>query len=173
MTLGGGLDEGADGMSRARLLFDLSAIDLTSRKLGRAELERFNPHRGPMALLDWVVWESEDHSRVVGLKHVRADEFWVAGHFPGRPMLPGVLMVEAAAQLACYQYNVRMDTPRLCAFMRIENATFRSQVLPGDDLLLLCQDVKFSRRRFIADAQGLVQDRVAFDARITGMLLSG
>jgi 3-hydroxyacyl-[acyl-carrier-protein] dehydratase len=122
-----------------------------------------------MAMLDWVVWHAADFTRGVGLKLVRSDEFWVEGHFPGRPMFPGVLMIETGAQLASFLYNSRFVKPRLPVFTRIEDASFRAAVVPGDELYLLCQDVKFSQKRFISDIQGIVAGKIAFEARITGM----
>src|SRR5262249_13267839 len=100
---------------------------------------------------------------------VRSDEFWVKGHFPARPMYPGVLMIETAAQLASFTYNSRFKEPTLPVFARIENASFRAAVHPGDELYILCQDVKFSTKRFITDVQGLVGGKVAFESRITGI----
>lgn len=163
----------AEGSARGvkGTLFDLDGIDLSGRTLSKQDLERWNPHRGEMALLDWIVWENEAHTQGIALKHVRPDEFWVPGHFPDRPMFPGVLMIEAGAQLACYLYNVRQTDPGMVAFLRIENAVFRASVEPGDDLYLLCQEIKVSRRRFISDVQGLVGNRVTFEARISGMTL--
>ncbi len=122
-----------------------------------------------MALLDHVVWHERDYTRGVGLKIVRNDEFWVQGHFPARPMYPGVLMIETAAQLASFMYNARCTQPTLPVFARIEHASFRAAVHPGDELYVLCQDVKFSMKRFVTDVQGMVAGRVAFEARITGI----
>lgn len=156
----------------ARTLFDLAPIDLSARVHSRADIERFNPHRGAMALLDWIVWHNPNYSRAVGLKHVRHDEFWVPGHFPQRAMLPGVLMIEAGAQLACFAFNARRPGSQVVAFLRIKDAAFRGMVTPGDDLYLLVSEIKCGRRQFESDIQGVVGDRIAFDARISGMTMS-
>lgn len=153
------------------LLFELDGIDLSRRLLSRADLERLNPHRGDMALLDWIVWHAPDYTRGVALKHTRQDEFWVKGHFPGRPMYPGVLMIESGAQLAVYLYNARLDAPRVAAFTRIDHAVFRAPVVPGDDLYILCQEIKWTRRGFTCDVQGLVGEKVAFEARVQGLAI--
>jgi 3-hydroxyacyl-[acyl-carrier-protein] dehydratase len=171
LTVGGAADHSAAaaGAGSRRPLFDLSSVNLSARLVSRRDLERWNPHRGGMAMLDWVVWHSPDFTRGLGLKIVRSDEFWVEGHFPGKPMFPGVLMIETGAQLASYLYNSRFAKPKLPVFIRIEDAAFRSAVVPGDELFLLCKDVKFADKRFVSDIQGLVNGKVAFEARITGM----
>lgn len=161
----------AEPRTGIRPLLDLAAIDRAARLHGPEVIERFIPHRGAMRLIDSVVWENPGYTEGIGLKHISAREFWVPGHFPGQPMMPGVLMIEAGAQMACYLYNRRRPEPKVVAFLRIQNASFRSMVKPGDDLLVLCKEVKFSRRRFISDIQGMVGDRITFDARITGMQL--
>lgn len=164
-----GLRPDRSGLPSKPPLFDLSGIDLSARVASRRDLERLNPHRGGMAMLDWIVWKEPNFTRGIGLKIVRDDEFWVEGHFPGKPMFPGVLMIETGAQLASYLYNSRFIKPHVPVFIRIQEASFRSAVVPGDELFLLCRDVKFTPKRFISDIQGLVNGRIAFEARITGM----
>ena len=108
--------------------------------LGRSEIEAILPHRPPFLLIDEVV-ELEPGSRVVARKHVREDEFWTTGHFPGRPVMPGVLIVEAMAQ--CSAVLVLRGIPdrdeKLFLFGGVDKARFRKPVIPGDQLRMECE----------------------------------
>lgn len=154
----------------AEPIIDLSSIDLSRRVMLRPEIELYNPHRGVMVQLDAVVWLSNDHSQGVAVKEVRSDEFWVEGHIPGRPLLPGVMMLEAGAQLSSLMYYRRSGMTCFAGFTRIEDVAFRGQVVPGDTLYLLCKEVKYSIKRFVTRIQGIVNGAIVFEGTITGMI---
>jgi 3-hydroxyacyl-[acyl-carrier-protein] dehydratase len=156
---------------RHPLVIDLDGVDLGGRVAGVEQIERTNPHRHEMRLLDAVVWMAEDFSGIIGLHFPQPDAFWVRGHFPGRATMPGVLMVEAGAQLASYMWNSRNQSPRVAAFLRIDGCSFRRAVVPGETLVLLCREMKYSSRRFISHIQGVVDGNLAFDAQISGLAM--
>lgn len=152
------------------LLIDLDGIDLNRVVFDVAEIEATNPHRYEMRLLDGIVhFDGKVDSPVVGFKDTHADEFWVRGHIPGRPLFPGVLMVEAAAQLASFCAKRIQGEERFIGFGGIENVRFRQQVLPDQRLYLLGQMVEVRPRRFKFQTQGVVEGKLAFEALIIGM----
>jgi 3-hydroxyacyl-[acyl-carrier-protein] dehydratase len=106
--------------------------------LGRAEIEAILPHREPFLLIDEIV-ELELGVRAVARKTVRADEWYLAGHFPGRPIMPGVLIVEAMAQTgAVAVLSEEENRGRLALFAGIDDVRFKRLVQPGDELELTC-----------------------------------
>ena len=106
---------------------------------GRDVIESIIPHRDPFLFLDEVV-ELAPGSRVVARKSVRADEWFFPGHFPGRPIMPGVIMVEALAQAgAVAVLSVEENRGRLALFAGIDDVRFKRIVEPGDELTLTCE----------------------------------
>ncbi len=112
---------------------------LLETPLGRAEIERILPHREPFLLIDEVL-ELEPGRRVVARREVRAEDPWFAGHFPGRPVMPGVLIVEAMAQTGAVAVLVEEDNRgKIAFFAGIDDCRFKRVVEPGDTLLLTCE----------------------------------
>jgi 3-hydroxyacyl-[acyl-carrier-protein] dehydratase len=110
----------------------------TKPLLDRSEIEAILPHREPFLLIDEVV-ELEPGSRVVARKKVRPDEWYLSGHFPGRPIMPGVLIVEAMAQTgAVAVLSEEQNRGRLALFAGIDGVRFKRIVEPGDELELTC-----------------------------------
>ena len=107
--------------------------------LGRTEIESILPHREPFLLLDEVL-ELEPGARVVARKTVREDEWYFPGHFPGRPVMPGVLIVEAMAQAgAVAVLSEEENRGRLALFAGIDGVRFKRIVEPGYELELTCE----------------------------------
>jgi 3-hydroxyacyl-[acyl-carrier-protein] dehydratase len=139
-------------------------IDLV---LDRAGIEALIPHREPFLLLDGLT-ELDPGVRAVGIKHVRPDEYYLAGHFPGNPIMPGVLIVEALAQAgACALLSMDSMAGKLVLFGGIDRVRFRRPVRPGDTLVL---SVEIDRIRGpVGRGQGnaTVNGELAADGRLT------
>ena len=107
--------------------------------LGRIEIEAILPHREPFLLIDEVL-ELEPGERAVARKTVRSDEWYFPGHFPGRPVMPGVLIVEAMAQTgAVAVLSQEENRGRIAYFAGIDDVRFKRVVEPGDELQLECE----------------------------------
>jgi 3-hydroxyacyl-[acyl-carrier-protein] dehydratase len=127
------------------------------------------PHRYPFLLVDRVL-EIEPHQRIRAVKNVTINEPYFNGHFPHRPVMPGVMMLDALAQAAALltfeSQGIRSDEKSVYYFVGIDNARFKRPVEPGDQLIL---DVTVDRAKagiFKFKAQGLVDGHVAVDAML-------
>ena len=107
--------------------------------LGREQIEEILPHRDPFLFLDEVT-VLEPGSRVVARKRVREDEWFLTGHFPGRPIMPGVIIVEAMAQTGAVAVLAdEANRGKLALFAGINDVRFKRMVLPGDELEVICE----------------------------------
>ena len=152
-----------------KTLFDLSSIEMDRVLYDRAEIEAVNPHRGAMMHLDAISYV--DGPDIAGYKDVRSDEFWVPGHIPGRPVLPGVIQLEAAAQLAGFYTGKIVGWDGFIGLGTIDKAKFRLQIVPGQRLYLLCRKTEQRHRRVKCATQGVVDGQIAFEAEIVGTQL--
>ncbi|MFK7959999.1 MAG: 3-hydroxyacyl-ACP dehydratase FabZ family protein [Phycisphaerales bacterium] len=152
-------------------LLDLETLDLGAVAIDAETVGQMNPQCGDMRQLDHIAVLDRENRYAVGIKKVREDEFWVPLHIPGRPLMPGVLMIEAAAQVSSIYHRLISGEDRFLGFTRCDETSFRGQVIPGDTLVILMQDVKYSPRRFVTRCQGLVDGKLVFQAGITGMVM--
>jgi 3-hydroxyacyl-[acyl-carrier-protein] dehydratase len=134
------------------------------------EIMRFLPHRYPFLLVDRIV-EFEEAKRVVAIKNVTVNEPFFVGHFPQKPIMPGVLIVEAMAQAGgVLAFKSFPEMKGSVFFIGIDNARFRKPVVPGDQLRLLVEVVKHRRELWVFEAKAFVDDEVVAEARIMAML---
>ena len=135
-------------------------------------IQRILPHRYPFLMVDKIV-ELEIGKRVVGIKSVTVNEPFFPGHFPGQPVMPGVLIVEAMAQVSGILVLNDLKEPEkyLVMFMSINNAKFRKPVLPGDQLVLEAELVNKKTRYFSIKGTAYVDNNVVAEAEFMGAIV--
>ncbi len=136
-------------------------------KLDREQIEEIIPHRDPFLLLDEVT-ELLPGERVVATRKVRSDEYYFQGHFPGRPIMPGVLQVEALAQAgAVAALSLPENRGKLVLFAGIDAARFKRLVVPGDTLTLKVEMTRMRGKIGKAQASAHVDGELACRATLT------
>jgi 3-hydroxyacyl-[acyl-carrier-protein] dehydratase len=151
-----------------QLLYDISGIDLNRVLYDQEAIREAIPQRGQMEHLNGIVYVNTDLGRVIGFKDVRDDEFWVDGHIPGRPLLPGVIMIESAAQLAAFYAHSFMGWTGFIGFGGTDEVRFRLPVSPGCRMYVVAQRIWERHRRICCKVQGLVNGAQVFEATIIG-----
>ena len=151
-----------------QLVFDISNIDLNRILFTQEQIREANPQRGDMEMLNAISFVNAEQGEVAGYKDVREDEFWVPGHIPGRPLFPGVLMIECAAQLAAFYTKKFVGWKGFIGFGGVEETKFRSQVVPPCRLHLVGKLMWNRHRRIGCRVQGLVNGNLVFETGIIG-----
>jgi len=154
------------------LLFDLSQIDLKGKPLfNREAICKMNPQRFEMQQLDGILWYDKEKYLILGYKDVTENEFWVRGHIPDRPLMPAVIMIEAAAQLSSFFVKQVYEVQGFIGFAGVDSAKFRATVEPGTRLYLLGHITNFKRRKFTCNVQGVVDGTMVFETVVSGLNL--
>jgi 3-hydroxyacyl-[acyl-carrier-protein] dehydratase len=134
------------------------------------EIMQLLPHRYPFLLVDRVL-EFEPSKRVVGIKNVTSNEPFFVGHFPGKPIMPGVLIVEAMAQTGgILAFKSFPEMKGSVLFIGIDNARFRRPVIPGDQLKMVVNVVKHKKEIWVFEGKAYVGDELVAEAKIMAML---
>lgn len=150
-------------------LFDISRMDLSRILFDQEQIRQYNPQRGHMEMLNAIVHLDPEQECTVGYKDVREDEFWVHGHIPGRPLFPGVLMIEAAAQLASFYTRKVLKWEGFIGFGGVEDCRFRAAVTPPCRFYILGRQIWHRHGRVCCNEQGIVNGNIVFETTIIGV----
>ena len=132
------------------------------------EIMKILPHRPPFLLVDRIT-ELEEGKRIVGLKNVSINEPFFVGHFPGHPVMPGVLIIESMAQVACVLAILSSDESvrsKVTYFTGIDSAKFRKPVFPGDQLRLEVEAVNCKRGIWYFNGRAFVDGKLVTEAEL-------
>ncbi len=158
-------------MAAHELLVDPKHLDFDRPLATIDDIRSVNPQRHEMEQLTAILYEDAEAMTCAAYKSVTEADFWVRGHMPGLPLMPGVMMLEAVAQLASYftQKNDLLGV-EMVGFGGLDDVRFRGFVLPGKDLIVMVQLLKARRGRMIvAKFQGVVDGQIILDGTLRGI----
>jgi len=135
------------------------------------EIMKYLPHRFPFLLVDRIL-EVEENKRIVGIKNVTHNEFFFQGHFPDNPIMPGVLIVEAMAQVGgvLYAYSIGLEGTKAVYFMTIDKCKFRKQVVPGDQMRIEMNVIRQRKRGWKMRGEVFVDSKLVSEAELLAVL---
>jgi len=156
---------------RKPLIVEFSEFDENKVIADIEEIHRYNLQRFEMEQLTAICYEDNERHICVGYKDITDEEFWVRGHMPGMPLMPGVIMCEAAAQLASYYTGRQKLLNGVVGFGGLEEVRFRGVVRPGDRFLIMARMLKLRRMLVTCQFQGFVRQNMVCEGIIMGAQL--
>ncbi|TWT58790.1 3-hydroxyacyl-[acyl-carrier-protein] dehydratase FabZ [Thalassoglobus neptunius] len=159
----------------AQPLFDYKQFDYDKPLLDLNEVRKVNPQRHEMEQLSGIVHIDREQHGLVGFKEVSNDEFWIKGHMPGFPLMPGVMLCEAAAQLAGFyarKYDL-LGAGDYLGFGGMNDVRFRRPVYPDCRLIICARILKVRPKRLAEfEFQGFVDDKMVYNGTMIGVPIS-
>lgn len=134
-------------------------------------IRKYNKQRHEMEQLTAIVRFAPDEGIVIGYKDITEDEFWVRGHIPGRPLMPGVIMIECSAQLCSYFYARLRRDEKFIGFGGVDKVRFRGVVEPEAKFIVVARALDIRSMMAVFDTQGFVNNRMVYEGRIIGVPL--
>jgi 3-hydroxyacyl-[acyl-carrier-protein] dehydratase len=149
------------------MLMEVVEMDQSINKtLDIKQILKILPHRYPFLLVDKILSYDLEKGIIVGQKNTTFNEAYFQGHFPDAPIMPGVLILEALAQVGGVLVYLKGNEDKIAVLLSVNNAKFRNPVRPGDVLTLRCEGIHFSSKGGRVKATAFVQDKVAVQAEI-------
>lgn len=158
-------------MASIEFFVDLDLLDFDRPIADIEAIRAVNPQRHEMEQLTAILYEDCERAVCAAYLQTSYDSFWVRGHMPGMPLMPGMLMIESAAQVASF-YTQRHDLlgAQMIGFGGVNDVKFRGIVLPGDRLIVMVKLLKARRNRMIvAHFQGVVGDQIVCEGELKGI----
>lgn len=155
-------------------ILDLDSLDLTKDVVSEEELRRILPHRHEFSMLDGICHLDIPNKAAVGYKKWDADAWWGRGHIPGRPLMPGVLMIESAAQVASFLIKKTSDweIDRFIGLAGVDSVRFRGSIEPPATIYFVSGNLRLSGRRMARmPAQVFCNGTIAAEMELIGVLL--
>lgn len=158
-------------MAAREYIIDPATLDFDHVIADVEGIRKYNPQRFEMEQLTAIIYENLERHICVGYKDITHNEFWVRGHMPNMPLMPGVMMLEAAAQMCSY-FSQKYDLlgAAMVGFGGLEEVRFRDPVIPGDRLVLACEMTRLRRGRIVfTKFQGFVRNAMVVDGVLKGI----
>lgn len=153
-------------------ILDLAQLDCDRVLYTREQIYSVLPQQFEMSQLDGIIYVDVETSTFAAYRDVRADEWWCRGHMPGRPIFPGVMMLETAAQLCAFAQKILLpEDSTVMGFAGVDGAKFRDSIFPPSRIIMIGRAIDPRLRKFTCGMQAYVNGNMAFEGVISGIRL--